>query len=258
MTERGVYKHYKGGRYKVVGEAQHTETGARLVMYQPLYETAGGPEYWVRPPEMFEEKVIVDGVARKRFEREKQPFLPVFITGNSHKADYLSRQLGIHIPHRKLDLDEIQSTDLHQIVAHKLRQAYAAIGAPVLVEDVSLGFNALGGLPGPYIKWFVENAGDEACCRMLDGFTDRGAIIRCTFGYFNGNEMVFFDSELPGTISDQPRGSSGFGFDRFFMNEGYTITRAEMSQEENERTYAEHMKPFGKVREFLQKRAADE
>jgi hypothetical protein len=36
-----------------------------------------------------------------------------------------------------------------------------------------------------------------------------------------------------------------------FINDGYSITRAEMSQEENERTYAEHMKPFGKVREFV-------
>ena len=63
--------------------------------------------------------------------------------------------------------------------------------------------------------------------------------------------MEFFDSELPGTISDHPRGDNGFGFDRFFINEGKTITRAEMTQDENERTYAEIMKPFSKVREYL-------
>jgi inosine triphosphate pyrophosphatase len=178
--------------------------------------------------------------------------LPTFITGNQHKADYLSRQLGFEISHQKVELDELQSTDLHEIVAHKLRQAYAVVDAPVLVEDVSLSFKVLGDLPGPYIKWFVEHSGPEACCRMLDGFDDRSATIRCTFGYYDGQTMEFFDSELLGTISDHPRGENGFGFDTFFINEGYEITRAEMSQEENERTYANQMKPFAKVRQFLQ------
>jgi len=178
--------------------------------------------------------------------------LPIFITGNQSKADYLSRQLGITLEHQKVDLDELQSTDLHVIVAHKLKQAYEVCKKPVLVEDVSLAFNALGDLPGPYIKWFVEYAGDEACCRMLDGFDDRSAVIRCTFGYYDGTTMEFFDSELPGTISNKPEGTNGFGFDGFFINEGYTITRASMSQEDNERTYAELMKPFAKVRAFIE------
>lgn len=178
--------------------------------------------------------------------------LPIFITGNQNKADYLSRQLGVAIEHQKVELIELQSTDLHTIVEHKLRQAYAVVGRPVLVEDVGLSFTALGDLPGPYIKWFVEHAGGEACCRMLDGFSDRGAIIRCTFGYFDGEQIEFFDSESRGTISDHPRGENGFGFDTFFINEGYTITRAEMSQEENERTYATTMKPFAKVKIFME------
>jgi non-canonical purine NTP pyrophosphatase (RdgB/HAM1 family) len=174
-----------------------------------------------------------------------------FITGNQNKADYLSRQLGIEIKHRKLDLDELQSTDLHVIVEHKLKQAYGICQTPVMVEDVSLVFNALGELPGPYIKWFVEKSGDEACCRMLDGFDDRGAVIRCTYGYYDGEQLEFFDSEALGSISDKPKGVNGFGFDRFFIHEGQDITRAEMTQEENERTYAEVMKPFAKVREFV-------
>ncbi len=186
-----------------------------------------------------------------------KPALPIFITGNQSKADYLSRQLGITIGHQKIELDELQSIDLHVIVEHKLRQAFEAVKKPVLVEDVSLEFNALGGLPGPFIKWFIDHAGGEACCRMLDGFDDRSAIIRCTFGYFNGENMEFFDSESHGVISDHPRGENGFGFDTFFINDGYNITRAEMSQEENERTYAEIMKPFASVRDYLHSQARD-
>lgn len=121
----------------------------------------------------------------------------------------------------------------------------------MLVEDVSLEFCALGKLPGPFIKWFIEGAGDETCCKMLDGFSDRSAIIRCTFGYCDTEIITFFDSEMPGQISDQPKGDNGFGFDRIFMNEGRDITRAEMTPEENQQTYRDSMKPFKAVSEFL-------
>jgi non-canonical purine NTP pyrophosphatase (RdgB/HAM1 family) len=186
------------------------------------------------------------------------PKRTVFITGNQHKADYLARQLGIAIDHQKVDLDELQLLDPHEIVEHKLTQAFDIVNAPVLVEDVSLTYTALGKLPGPYIKWFVEYAGAEACCRMLDGFDDRSASIQCTFGFYDGTSMQFFDSIMPGTIATSPAGSNGFGFDTFFINEGKTITRAEMSQEENELTYATVMKPFRQVREFLESYYAPE
>lgn len=179
------------------------------------------------------------------------PNIPIFITGNQDKADYLAKLLSIPLEYRKVELDELQSLDLHEIVTHKVLQAYDIIRRPVLVEDVSLEFSALGKLPGPFIKWFLESAGEEACCRMLDQFNDRSAIIRCTFGYYDGTLVTLFDSELPGTISQQPRGSNGYGFDRIFINEGYEITRAEMTPEENERTYREYMKPIDKVRDFL-------
>lgn len=176
----------------------------------------------------------------------------VFITGNQNKADYLSRQLGMELEHQKIDLDELQSVNLHEIVEHKLKQAYDFVQAPVLVEDVSLTFTALGALPGPYIKWFVDYAGAEACCKMLDGFDDRSATISCTFGFYDGKTIRYFDSTMPGYIAHEPKGVNGFGFDTFFINEGKQVTRAQMPQEEVERTYATVMKPFGQVREFLE------
>lgn len=174
-----------------------------------------------------------------------------FITGNQNKADYFSRQIGLKIPHKKVELQEIQSLDLHEIVLFKLKQAYREIGSPVIVEDVSLSFNALGGLPGPYIRWFTDIAGNVVCCRMLDSFDDRSATINCTFGYFDGQRVEYFDSSLKGSISKKPRGDNGFGFDNIFIMDGYDKTRAELPKEENERTYATLMKPFSKVREFL-------
>lgn len=70
-----------------------------------------------------------------------------FITGNPHKAEKLREYLNFPLMHQKIDLDEIQSLDLYEIVEHKVRQAYNIIQSPVLVEDVSLEFSALGRLP---------------------------------------------------------------------------------------------------------------
>lgn len=177
---------------------------------------------------------------------------PVFITGNQHKADYLAKMLGVSLEHQKVELDEIQSTSLDDIVTHKVKQAYGAIGAPVLVEDVSLGFTALNGLPGPFIKFFVEAPdGLEKLCRMLDGFDDRGARAECVFGYYDGTRLELVRGGLDGTIAMHPTGDSGYGFDKIFMPNGYGgRTRAELTPAEDEATYAT-IKPFAAIRELL-------
>lgn len=61
----GIYKHYKGNRYKVIGIAKHSETLEELVVYQQLYGEMG---LWVRPLAMFNESVEIDGKRVPRFE----------------------------------------------------------------------------------------------------------------------------------------------------------------------------------------------
>lgn len=65
-TPTGRYRHHKGGDYEVIGVARHSETHEPLVVYRPL---AGDGGWWVRPHAMFFGTVMVDGVARRRFER---------------------------------------------------------------------------------------------------------------------------------------------------------------------------------------------
>ena len=55
-----------------------------------------------------------------------------------------------------------------------------------MVEDTSLCFNAYGGLPGPYIKWFLKNLGHDGLNRMLAGFDDKTAYAQCIFAYTSG------------------------------------------------------------------------
>lgn len=173
----------------------------------------------------------------------------IFVTGNQSKADYLAKYLGFPISHHKLDLDEIQSLDLYEIVEHKVKQAHAALQKPVIVEDVSLEFKALGRLPGTFIKFFVEEVPLETVCQMLHGM-ERNATARCVFGYFDGEELEFFEGHLNGRIAEQPSGDGGYGWDRIFIPEGYDVTRASLSETDDQKTYLQ-IKPFAKLKDFL-------
>lgn len=64
MISSGVYKHYKGGVYKVLGTAKHTETLEEMVVYQALY---GDNAMWIRPLKMFLEEVMYEGIKVPRF-----------------------------------------------------------------------------------------------------------------------------------------------------------------------------------------------
>jgi non-canonical purine NTP pyrophosphatase (RdgB/HAM1 family) len=165
--------------------------------------------------------------------------LPTFISGNQNKIDYLSKSLGMTLAHQKIDLDEIQSADPKVVIEHKVRQAYALIKKPVLVEDTSLSFTALNTLPGPFVKFFVDaENGLENMCRMLDGFSDRSAYGSVIYGYFDGSDLHFFEGRLNGHIADHPRGNGGYGWDKIFIPEGYGgLTRAELSPEHDLESY---------------------
>lgn len=62
---RGIYRHFKGGLYLVVGTLRHSEDEDLMVRYRQL---SGQFEEWVRPLSMFNESVLVDGQKLPRFE----------------------------------------------------------------------------------------------------------------------------------------------------------------------------------------------
>lgn len=172
-----------------------------------------------------------------------------FVTGNQKKADYFSELIGHRVEHIKVDVDEIQSLNLKDIVEHKLDQAYEQVKKPVIVDDGSLEFIALGRLPGTFIKWFQDELSHEQICRLLDG-KDRSAVARCVLGYYDGITKVYFEGSLRGSVPDKPAGNAGFGWDPIFIPEGYTVTRAELSKEDDVKTY-KIIKPIDELKNFL-------
>ncbi|XP_063242460.1 inosine triphosphate pyrophosphatase isoform X2 [Bacillus rossius redtenbacheri] len=160
----------------------------------------------------------------------------VFVTGNAKKLEEVVAILGESLPYkienRKIDLPEYQG-EMDDICISKCKEAARIVKGPVIIEDTCLCFNALGGLPGPYIKWFLDKLGPEGLHRMLTGWEDKSACAVCTFAYCPGEgaEVKLFHGRTEGKIV-APRGPRDFGWDPCFQPENYERTYAEIPKEE--------------------------
>jgi len=155
-----------------------------------------------------------------------------FITSHAKKAEEISWHLGYPITHHKLDLPEIQSLDPHEVVRIKAEEAYRQLQRPVLVEDFSLRFEALGKLPGPLIKWFLQELKVEGICKLLDNYEIRVAYAQTCFGYHDEKGLHIFDGIMKGMITSGTRGENGYGTDGIFIPDGQNKTWGEMDKED--------------------------
>ena len=158
-----------------------------------------------------------------------------FVTGNMKKLEELKSILGnsFELDNAKIDLPELQG-EPEEVAIEKAKLAAKEINGAVLIEDTSLCFNALGGLPGVYIKWFFEKIGNDGLCKMLEGFEDKSAYAQCIFTYCEGpgKEPITFVGKTEGKIvTSGPRGPEGFGWDPIFQPDGYDQTFAELDKE---------------------------
>lgn len=103
------------------------------------------------------------------------------------------------------------------------------------MEDTCLCFNALGGLPGPYIKWFLDKLQHDGLNKLLVGFDDKSAYAQCTFAYSTGEPdavpQVFVGKTHGRIVPARVReGSPVFGWDPIFEPSGFDETFAEMDR----------------------------
>lgn len=173
-----------------------------------------------------------------------------YVTGNEYKAKYFSEILGIEISHAAVEVDEVQSLDLVEVVSKKAKSAYEQIGRPVIVEDTSLIFSCLGRLPGTFIKWFLDEISQDGLCRLIDNDRKRQAVASAAFAYFDGNELKIFKGSVVGKIAEKPAGESGFGWNPIFIPDGHDQTLAQMNDKAFKSVYTK-IKPFDELREFL-------
>ena len=172
-----------------------------------------------------------------------------FITGNQNKFEELKSVIP-DVEQLDIDLIEVQDIDPHVIIKAKLQEAFNHHEGPFIVEDTSLYFESLDGLPGPLIKWFSKSLGNEGMADLAQGLESQKATAKVIIGYAkNKNDINFFEGSLSGTIVN-PKGEDGFGWDPIFQPDGYDKTFAEMSSEEKNQVSMRKI-AAGKLKEYI-------
>jgi non-canonical purine NTP pyrophosphatase (RdgB/HAM1 family) len=167
------------------------------------------------------------------------------------------------------DLLEIQSMNRHEIIKHKLEDAFTCnklfinsqhfsemennIETWIMVEDTSFEIEFMGGFPGPFVKYYLQSIPLIKISNSNLGSNAHSyvnlAIGRLT--QYNEIVSVCFEGSIEGNISE-PKGNNGFGFDPIFRPKGTNFTNAEMSMEQKEK-YNPRTIAFKQVLEFLSK-----
>jgi XTP/dITP diphosphohydrolase len=152
---------------------------------------------------------------------------PCFVTSNEGKLKEVSEILGREIAAAGIDVEEIQSLDVCDVVRRKAIRSYDLVGKPVIVEDTGLYIKGLNGFPGALIKWALKTIGNKGLCEML-GSKDRKAYSETAVCIYDGKRVEIFTGRTDGRISKSPKGHSTFGWDPIFIPEGENLTYAEM------------------------------
>jgi non-canonical purine NTP pyrophosphatase (RdgB/HAM1 family) len=164
----------------------------------------------------------------------------LFATTNAAKLASVSRVLGsygITVERRDIELPELQGESAAEIAAGKATAAYAYVNAPVMVIDSALHIDALGGFPGPNVKWATRQIGIIGYLDLLARHADRSCRFEDAIAYLDAmrtSPLILVRSER-GTIAPEPRGNPAghkSPMATLFIPDGCDKTIAEMSPEE--------------------------
>ena len=172
-----------------------------------------------------------------------------FITGNKNKFTEVSAILP-NVKQLDIDLPEIQDVDAREIVKAKLLEALNHRQAEFIIEDTSLYFDCLNGLPGPLIKWFMKTIGNDGLFNIVEKLGNNKAEAKTIIGYAkNPDEIYYFEGSIRGTIVS-PKGKRDFGWDPIFQPNGYSRSFAELTQEEKNNISMRRI-ALDKLKEFI-------
>lgn len=133
-----------------------------------------------------------------------------------------------------IDLTEIQG-DRFEVIRAKAKEALRILKRPLIVEDVSLCCPAIGGLPGPYVKAFLQKIGDQGIYELIHKYEDHSVEVICVVAYIvPDQEPIVFEGIVEGQIV-APRGTTRHGiysWNPIVQPKGYSKTFGEMTMEE--------------------------
>ncbi len=170
-----------------------------------------------------------------------------FATKNAGKVKTLGRileQFDIKVVQVPLEIQEPRSDDVRLIAEEKIKFAFDKIGKPCVAIDAGFYVHSLNGFPKAFVNFALDTIGVEGILKLAES-KDRACEFRECLAYLDENikEPMVFESKVPGTLAEMPRGSlRDFHWSKLslvFIPAGETKTLAEMSPEEYEKWRAE-------------------
>lgn len=164
----------------------------------------------------------------------------VFATNNRHKLDEVRAIVGDRVEVLSLndigchdDIPETADT-LQGNALIKARYIHEKFGVDCFADDTGLEVEALDGAPGVYsARYAGEECDSEANMQKLlhnlTGKSNRNAQFRTVIALIIKGEEKLFNGIVKGTITEEKRGDSGFGYDPVFVPEGFSESFAQMS-----------------------------
>ncbi|MGI0025352.1 MAG: RdgB/HAM1 family non-canonical purine NTP pyrophosphatase [Nitrososphaera sp.] len=155
---------------------------------------------------------------------------------------------GISVELAQISLVEVQSDSIEQIVAVKVKSAFALVNRPVFVEDDGLFIDSLNGFPGQYSSFVFRTIGNAGIMKLLAGTVNRSASFRSMIAYYDGEKMSISEGRVDGSISDRIT-EGGWGYDPIFIPAEAGLTFAQLGERKNE--YSHRMKALQKFADWI-------
>jgi non-canonical purine NTP pyrophosphatase (RdgB/HAM1 family) len=156
-----------------------------------------------------------------------------FITGNDKKLDEM-RSLIPTVIGKSIDLPEVQSLLLRDIIIAKVEAARPFCDGPFIVDDTALYLECFNdqqgslGLPGPMIKWFLKTVRSDGLATIAHALGKTGAVAKTMIGFSDGDALFLFEGSIDGTIVVAEE-QGGLGWDYIFKPTGYDKTFGHMT-----------------------------
>ncbi|MCL2296391.1 MAG: RdgB/HAM1 family non-canonical purine NTP pyrophosphatase [Methanomassiliicoccaceae archaeon] len=146
------------------------------------------------------------------------------ITSNPGKVREYERcfeELGVEMVHVKMPYDEVQSSELEEVVRKGMDELKKKKGmSDFIIDDSGLFIGQLGGFPGVWSAYVQKTIGNGGILKLMDGISDRSAVFKCCIGCNLMGKDIIVTGTCGGVILEKGRGTEGFGYDPIFSHDG--------------------------------------
>ncbi|HKM09720.1 MAG TPA: RdgB/HAM1 family non-canonical purine NTP pyrophosphatase [Candidatus Methanomethylophilaceae archaeon] len=129
-------------------------------------------------------------------------------------------RLGIEMEHFPYEYDEIQSSDLEEVVIKGMESLRSKGLSDFIIDDTGLFIDGLKGFPGVWSAYVQNTIGSQGILKLLEDSESREAEFRTCMGCDLGGETIIVTGVCRGHITKEETGSEGFGYDSIFTHDG--------------------------------------